>query len=138
MALDNIPEEEGLAQALKGMLAVLKPGGGCYIRLRNFDQIMEDRPRYEFREERVVPYGRVIRLEDWEYPGEDQVIHIYVYLREDVRHPEYWDTDVFAHRRRALRKADLERLLQVSGFSQVEFLPQPNRWHPYEVVAHKL
>ncbi len=138
MALDNIPEEEGLVQALQGMLAVLKPGGGCYIRLRNFDTIMEDRPRYEFRKERAVPFGRVICLEDWEYLGGDQVNHIYVYLREDTRHPEYWDTDIFAYRRRALRKADLERLLHVAGFTQVEFLSQPNRWHPYEVVARKL
>ncbi|MCG7853238.1 MAG: class I SAM-dependent methyltransferase, partial [Methanosarcinaceae archaeon] len=104
MALDNIPEEEGLIQALKGMFTVLKPRGGCYLRLRNIEQVLEDRPRYEFCEERIVPFGRVIRLDDWEYPGEDKIIHICVYLREDTRHPEYWDTVNFAYRRRALRK----------------------------------
>jgi glycine/sarcosine N-methyltransferase len=135
--LDNIPEEGGLIQALQGMLAVLKRGGGCYIRLRNMDQIMEDRPRYEVAEERAVPYGRVIRLDDWEYPGGDQVIHICVYLQEDSRHPEGWDSAYFAYRRLALRKADLERLLRLVGFSQIEFLPVPHRWHPYEVVARK-
>jgi len=138
MALDNIPDEGGLIQALQGMLAVLKPGGGCYIRLRNMDQIVEDRPRYEVKEERAVPFGRAIRLDDWEYPGGDQVIHICVYLREDSRHPEYWDSAYFAYRRRALRKADLERLLRLTGFTQIEFLPVPHRWHPYEVVARKL
>jgi SAM-dependent methyltransferase len=137
MALDNIPDEDDLAQALQGMLAVLKRGGGCYIRLRNMDQIIEDRERYEFKEERTVPYGQVIRLDDWEYPGGDQVIHVCVYLREDTRHPAYWDSAHFAYRRRALRKADLERLLRTAGFTAIEFLPVPHRWHPYEVVARK-
>ncbi len=137
MALDNLIEETGILQALQSMSAVLKPGGQVYIRLRNFDQVMEDRPRYEFKEERKVPFGRVIKIEDWDYESETQMVHIYAYLREDSRHPEYWDSDVFAYRRRVLRKADMEGMLHSVGFEQVQFLPQPNRWYPYEAIARK-
>ena len=138
MALDNITADEGIEQAVRGMYEALKPGGRCYIRLRDFDNIMRVRPRYDFKEERRVPYGRVIRLEDWDYESETYVVCIYVFLREDSRIEGYrWVTDVFAYRRRALRKAELEQFLRVAGFRQVEFLPQPGPWRPYEVVASK-
>src|SRR5690348_6888705 len=45
MALDNITDDGGIQQAVDNMYEVIKPGGTCYIRLRNFDQIMEERPR---------------------------------------------------------------------------------------------
>ena len=51
-ALDNITEDAGIQQALAGMYGALKPGGRCYIRLRDFDDLMEDRERYCFGGER--------------------------------------------------------------------------------------
>lgn len=135
-ALDNITADDEIQQAIGGMFAVLKPGGRCYIRLTDFDNIMADKPRYEFREERRLPHGRVIRLEDWLYETETHAVCVYVYLHEDNRRPGYaWTSDVFALRRRALRKAELAAFLQAAGFQSLEFLPQPSPWHPYEVVA---
>lgn len=51
--------------------------------LRDFDNLMQHKPRYEFREERLVPHGRVIRLEDWHYESETHVVYSYVLLWED-------------------------------------------------------
>jgi hypothetical protein len=97
---------------------------------------MEIKPRYEFRGERSLPDGRVIRLEDWDYESEQHVRYIIVYLWEDYRKTGYpWTSEVFSFRRRALRKAELQRFLIAAGFKQVVFLPQPTPWHPYEVVA---
>jgi ubiquinone/menaquinone biosynthesis C-methylase UbiE len=136
MALDNLTADEDIQQAIDGMFAALKPGGKCYIRLRDFDNIMEDKSRYEFKGERRVPHGRVIRLEDWDYESETHVVFIYVFLWEDNRKDGYrWATDIFSFRRRALRKAELRRFLTTAGFGEIEFLPQPTPWHPYEVVA---
>lgn len=136
MALDNLTADEEIQQAIKGMFGVLKPGGKCYIRLRNFDNLMKHKPRYEFREERLVPHGRVIRLEDWHYESETHVVYSYVLLWEDPRKKGYhWTTDIFSLKRRALRKADLKRFLIAAGFGEIEFLPQSSPWKPYEVVA---
>ena len=138
MALDNITADEQIQQAVKGMFGALRPGGRCYIRLRDFDHIMDVKPRYDFKEERAVPQGRVIRLEDWAYESDTHVLNIYVFLREDERKTDWpWVTDVFSYRRRALRKAELEQFLRGAGFQEVEFLPQPSPWHPHEVVASK-
>jgi ubiquinone/menaquinone biosynthesis C-methylase UbiE len=137
MALDNISENGGILQALMGISAALKPGGKCYIRLRDIEHERDQNLHYEFRKERIVPYGRVILIEDWDFFSEEQVIHIYAYLREDIRHPEYWESDVFAHQRRVLGKKKLVDLLQQAGFVGFECLPQISEWHPYEVVAEK-
>jgi hypothetical protein len=97
---------------------------------------MQYKPRYEFRGERSVPHGRVIRLEDWDYESEQHVLYIIVYLWEDNRKTGYcWTTDIFSFRRRALRKAELQRFLVAAGFKENVFLPQLTPWHPYQVVA---
>jgi ubiquinone/menaquinone biosynthesis C-methylase UbiE len=136
MALDNLTIDQDIQQALDEMFAVLKPEGKCYIRLRDFDNIMADKPHYDFKEERLVPDGRIIRLEDWRYESETHVICMHVFLWEDHRKQGYrWKTDVFSFRRRAIRKAELQQFLVTAGFSEITFLPRSNPWQPYEVVA---
>jgi hypothetical protein len=110
----------------------------CYLRLRDFDHLLSVRPRYDVKEERAVRYGRVIRLEDWLYESEQHVVNAWVFLREDTRKQGYrWETTVFAYRRRALRKGELQALLRGAGFDCIRFLPQPSPWDPYEVVAER-
>ena len=138
MALDNITTDAGIQQAVRAMFEALKPGGQCYIRLRDLDHLSTVRPRYDFREERTVPHGQVICLEDWEYEHAPELVNVYVFLREDTRKEGYrWETSAFCYPRRVLRKGDLERFLRAAGFRQVTFLPQPSPWAPYEVVASK-
>ncbi len=135
-ALDNLTIDEDIQQAINGMFSVLKPGGKCYIRQRNFDNIMQHKPHYDVKEERRVPQGRVIRLEDWHYESNTHVLCIYIFLWEDQRKKGYrWTTDIFSFRRRAIRKVDLKRFLKKAGFKTVEFLPPPSPWIPYEVIA---
>ena len=138
MALDNITDDGGIQQAVNNIYEVIKPGGTCYIRLRNFDQIMEDRPRYEFKQERRRPHGRVLWIEDWDYLSETQIIHIYAFLHEDKRRDGYpWDYEALGYVRRVVHKADIEHYLSRAGFRQILFLPSPNRWSPMEILAHK-
>lgn len=139
MALDNICEEQGIQQAIQGMVSVLNPGGMLYLRLRDFDAIMTERPRYEFKWVRPLPYGRLYRMEDWVYESETHVVHIDVFWLEDDRKTGYpWSSEILAYRRRVLRKAVLEPLLLDGGFRSVEFLPRPEGFYPpYEVLAVK-
>ena len=138
MALDNIIDEGEIARAVAGMFAALRPGGRCYLRLRDFDHLLAVRPRYEVREERAVPRGRIIRIEDWAFEGATHAICTYIFLREDERQVGYrWRTDLFAYRRRALPKAGLEGFMRDAGFARIAFLPQRSPWASYAVVADK-
>jgi glycine/sarcosine N-methyltransferase len=56
MALDNITEDEGIHQTLRGMYAALKLGGKLYIRLRDFDWLLQDRTRYDLKYVRQLPW----------------------------------------------------------------------------------
>jgi SAM-dependent methyltransferase len=140
-ALDNILEDAGIQRALDGMCGALKPGGGCYIVLRDFDFVMAEKPRWEFRGERRLPHGRVIKVEDWEYESETHAACIYLFWREDERKKEGWaqgwEWEAYGWRRRALRKHELEAMLRQAGFAEVTFAPKENPWAPYEVVARK-
>jgi ubiquinone/menaquinone biosynthesis C-methylase UbiE len=136
MALDNILDDAEIQAAISELWQVLRPKGRCYIRLRDFDHLLAMKPRYEMREERVLPTGRMLRLEDWVYESATHVICIYVFLHEDHTKPGYrWETTAYGYRRRALCKADLARILGTAGFTDIIFLPQPSPWSPYAVTA---
>lgn len=139
MALYDLGSAEGIQEALHGMFAALRPGGKCYLRLRDMDWIMEDRPRHQFYGEKRTPHGRVICVEDWDYESETHLVHLYAFLREDERYQDFrrWATETLGYRKYAVRKAELERFLQAAGFRGIEFLPQPGPWSPYQVVAEK-
>jgi len=138
MALDNLLDDAEIQAAIAELWQVLRPHGCCYIRLRDFDHLLAGKPRYEMREERVLPTGRVLRLEDWIYESDTHVICIYIFLHEDLTKPGYrWKTTAYGYRRRALQKADLARMLRTAGFADIIFLPQSSPWSPYAVVAAK-
>ena len=138
MALDNLVTDDAIADALRSMRAALKPGGRCYLRQRNFDVVMAARPRYDFREERPVPHGRVIRLEDWVYESDERLVCVWVFLREDERRAGHrWETTTLAWRRRALRGSELAAHLEAAGFAAVRFLPQASAWSPHEILADR-
>ncbi|MBI3972581.1 MAG: class I SAM-dependent methyltransferase [Chloroflexi bacterium] len=65
MALDNIADDSDIRRALAGTFGALRPGGRCYIRLRDLEHVVDHRLRYEWKGERPLPYGRLITIEDW-------------------------------------------------------------------------
>lgn len=143
MALDNLPDLDAVRAALAGLAGAIRPGGRLYLRLRDLEEIARDLPRYQFKEERALPHGRLLRLKDWEDAGDGSLICAHVFLREDRRWPgsdaeqEYtWHTEVFRYRRRVLPKAELGRLLAAAGFGEVRFLSTEFRhWRPLELLA---
>jgi ubiquinone/menaquinone biosynthesis C-methylase UbiE len=138
MALDNLLQDAQIQAAISELWQILRPHGRCYIRLRDFDHLLAMKPHYELREERTVPGGRVLRLEDWIYESDTQVVCIYVFLHEDQRKSGYrWETTAYGYRRRALRKAELAGMLSTAGFSDITFLAQSSPWSPYAVMATK-
>jgi hypothetical protein len=117
----------------------VKPGGKLYIRLRDFDWLLQDRTRYDLKFVRQLPQGVFLGLEDWIFESESHVIMVEVYYLEDKRKTGYrWSSEIFAIRRRALRKAEFRTFLWKAGFTSVEFLPQSDGFAPWaEVVALK-
>lgn len=137
--LYEITEDEGIQRAVDGMYAALKPGGRYYIRLRDMDALLEDKPRYEFHGEVRTPHGRVFCIEDWEYESETHATQIYVFMTEDERRDDWrrWRTEAVGTRKRAICQSELVQFLTRAGFEDITFLKRAGSWEPYEVVAHK-
>ena len=137
--LYEIPTDEGIRQAIRGMFASLKPGGKCFLQFRDMDNLMEDQPRHEFHGETRYPGGRVFCIEDHDYISENQVVVMYAFLREneklDPSHYLRWTTETIGVRKNVLRKAQLQRMLLEEGFSPVTFLPQPEPWMNVRLIA---
>jgi len=74
-------------QPLSAMYAVLKPGGHCYLRLRDTDFLIE--PRYTFRGEKHVPHDRIICVDDWDFENDNTVVSIEPFLRQDQRYQDH-------------------------------------------------
>ena len=139
-ALYEIPTDEGLCQAVRGTFTTLKSGGKCYLRLRDMDDLMDEQPRHVFRDERRVPNGRIIWIQDWEYESESTMIAMDAFLREDERldHPsDHFRrvTETIGVRKKLLRKAELGRGLVSEGLDPAVFLPQPEPWMAVQVIA---
>ena len=138
-ALYEIPTDEGLHQAVRGIFTTLKPGGKCYLRFRDKDFLMEEQPRHVFHGERRVPNGRIIWIQGWDYESESTVIAMDAFLREDeCRAPSdhfRWVTETIGVRKKVLRKAELQCVLVSEGFNPVIFLPQPEPWMDIQLTA---
>jgi len=138
-ALYEIPDEEDLHQAARGMFGALKPGGKCYLHLRDMDELMEDQPRHVFLGERRLSNGRVLWIQDWDFESETQVVALDAFLseNEDLDPSDHfrWTTETIGVRKRVLYKAELQSLLDSAGFNPVTFLPKPVPWANVEVVA---
>ena len=138
-ALYELPTDEGIRQAIRGMFAALKPGGKCFLLFRDMDELMEDQPRHEFHGERRLPNERIIWVQDWEYESEDQVVALDAFLREDLtRDPsDYlrWTTETIGIRKKVMRKAKLQAMLLEEGFYPVTYLPKPEPWDNPRLIA---
>jgi hypothetical protein len=121
------------------MYAALKPGGRCYVRLRDMDMLMEDKPRWQFHGEVRTQGKRVFCIQDWDYESETHATQTYVFLTEDERCDDWrrWRTEAAGTRKRAIGRSELERFLAEAGFREIAFLPREGGWEPHEVVARK-
>ncbi len=140
-ALYEIPTDDGLRQAVKGIFSSLKPGGKCYLRFRDMDFLMEEQPRHVFCREKRISNGRIIWIEDWEYESEATVIALDAFLRENesIAPTDHfrWVTETIGVRKKVLRKADLQDILIDEGFFPVTFLPQAEPWMEVQIVASR-
>jgi ubiquinone/menaquinone biosynthesis C-methylase UbiE len=138
-ALYEITEDVEIQRAVDGMYAALRPGGRCYVRLRDMDDLMADKPRYSVHGEVRTAQGRMFCIQDWEYESETHVTQIYAFLIEDEQYDDWrrWRSDAVGIRKRAIGQADLVQFLTHAGFEDITFLERAGAWEPYEVVAHK-
>jgi len=128
MAVDNaVPHllsEEEIAQALRAVGAVLKPGGLLLLSMRDFDRCLDggERPFGEgpFIHEETPPRRILYQVWDWR---DERVYDAHLYITWQVEGagegaaPPPWRVHHGVTRYRALRRAELSHLARNCGFT---------------------
>jgi glycine/sarcosine N-methyltransferase len=138
-ALDNaLPHLEGeteVSQALGGLDSLLVPGGLFLASIRDYDAMLQDRPRVEAPRVIDEPDGHrvVFQVWDWAADGGSYRLHLYFVRYRDGRGA---DTRVFTSRYWPLTRARLETLLGAAGFTDVAWHePEATGFHQPVVAA---
>jgi SAM-dependent methyltransferase len=123
-SLPHLQSEDDLLKALNAMKSRLNSGGLLLISIRDYDQLLEERP--QTTPLRVIDddNGRRITFQVWDwYPDNDAYVinHFILHQQGDNLRTIHHQTEYAA-----LRRADLSRLLEKAGFHDIQ-------WHMTDV-----
>jgi 2-polyprenyl-3-methyl-5-hydroxy-6-metoxy-1,4-benzoquinol methylase len=112
-AMPHLLTDADLDAAARAMVSRLVPGGLLLASLRDYDALLENRPR--FTSERVLdtPEGRRILFQTWDWAadGRQYTVHQFILRQEG----EAWHTTEHTGVYRALQRVELERALTQAG-----------------------
>lgn len=120
-SLPHLIEDTDLAQALRNFHGLLTVGGILLIGMRDFDFMLEDRPRFVPRQLHTDdPDSDVILFDVWDWedgPPATVVFNTFIVTGKG----DAYSVHKTAVRYRALRRAELETLLTEAGFTDIKF-----------------
>ncbi|SDJ88661.1 class I SAM-dependent methyltransferase [Microbulbifer yueqingensis] len=119
-SLPHLLTDSEIRQALKGMYSRLRPGGGCIITMRDYDQAERGRGL-------VKPYGvresggtRYLVWQVWGFEGDHYDLSMY-FVADDMKSAAV-KTHVMRSRYYAVSPDAVVELMRVAGFSEVQRL----------------
>ncbi len=119
-ALPHLLSDEDLRNTTRAVAAKLRPGGLFLASIRDYDRLLEEKPRATQPQVIDSPEGRRIIFQVWDW-AEDG--HSYTFSLFIVRQRgEHWATSERRTVYRTLRRATLEEALGAAGFTHL-------RWH---------
>ena len=116
-SLSHVSGPDDLAAVLGEMASVTAPTGTCLVELRDWDRIIEQRPKGQIRQAKEMPEGRLISFDIWHYPSPEVMIMEVFVLRERGGH---WDVRRREVVHRTISRAEFEGAATKAGFSKVE------------------
>ncbi len=114
-ALPHLLTDDDLRLAVDNMAAKLRPGGMFLASIRDYDRLVQERPRGEGPRVFDDIRGRRVAFQvwDWSDTGSTYQLHQFVVRQEGAG----WRTDHFSTEYRALLAADLVLALRHAGFA---------------------
>lgn len=128
-ALPHLVEPEDLAAAFRSLRRVLRPAGVLLVSIRDYDAILESRPRGEVPRMSGQPGSRRLVVQAWEWDAVEPRYQLHQFvLREQ---PDgAWSARHFETRYRALRRVELETIGREAGFTDLRWLePAATRFY---------
>lgn len=120
-SLSHLLTEQDLSRALRQIHDQARPGGMVVVGQRDWDAILQERPRFFFRQEhRDTPShgSRTVLFDLWHYddPGE-RLVDFEIFILEEAANG--WTVEVFPLRYRMWRRRALIDLMEDAGLTNV-------------------
>jgi SAM-dependent methyltransferase len=138
-ALDNaLPHltPDQLPQAIKAVASRLKRGGLYLASIRDYDELVEQRPAMQA----PAFFGgegtrRIVhQIWDW-FDAEKYKLHLYITIQAD----QHWKTHHFISEYRCLKRLELSDVLKLTGFSEpIWLMPAESGYYQPVVLARRL
>ena len=122
-ALPHLLADEDLQLAAANIASKLRPGGLFLASIRDYDHLVQTRPRSEMPRVFDGPDGRRITFQVWDWAPEGDTYQVHQFLLRQT--DDRWRTDHLEAPYRALLREDLDATLHAAGFEDI-------RWHEPE------
>lgn len=131
-ALPHLVEREDQEAAFQSLRRVLRPAGLLLVSIRDYDAILESRPRGETPRMSGQPGSRRLVAQAWEWDADEPLYQLHQFVLREQRDGE-WSAHHFQTRYRALRRIELETIGREGGFTDLRWL-EPDATHFYQPI----
>jgi SAM-dependent methyltransferase len=133
-ALPHLLTNADLDLAFQHIRAKLKPKGLFLASLRDYDELIQSRPRSSLPQVVEGAEGRHIIFQVWDWAADGQSYQLHLFLLRQVG--SSWQTVERVTRYRALLREELTERLRQAGFGEVHwYLPEQSGFFQPVVVA---
>ena len=133
-ALPHLLTDEDLLTAAKSMWKRLNPGGLFLASIRDYDQILQERPQVSLP--RILDDGNRIVFQAWEWQQNTNIYNVsqFIIINSDGQ----WRTTCATTQYRAIQRHELTTVLGQAGFSQINWLmPDESGYYQPIILARK-
>jgi SAM-dependent methyltransferase len=135
-ALAHFLTDYDLQTAIRNMAAKTVPGGLWMASFRDYDRLLQDRPRATQPQVVDTPEGRRISFQVWDWLGDGRS---YTLNHHTVKQAgDGWETSCRVTQLRAWRRAELSLILSQAGLSDIQWhVPEASGYYQPVVSARK-
>lgn len=136
-SLPHLFNENDLNQALSNIQDKLVCGGLFLASIRDYDQLLQEKPRATLPIVHDDVRGKRIVFQVWDWENEDNIYKLEHFIVR--RHGEEWITNSRSTKYRAILRTELSRLLSETGFTDIVWHhPEETGYYQPVVVARRI
>lgn len=136
-SLPHLLNDNDLHQALSNIWDKLICGGLFLASIRDYDQLLQERPRVTFPIVHDDDRGKRIVFQVWDWENDNNTYTLEHFVIR--KHGEEWRTSSRSTKYKAILRSELSRLLSETGFTDIIWhLPEETEYYQPVVTARRI
>lgn len=136
-AIPHLLSDADLRLAAEGMAVKLQPDGLLVVSIRDYDAIIQQRPRSELPRVFDRPEGRQIAFQVWDWSETSPTYTVHQFITRETADGS-WATHHDSTVYRTLQRAELAEIVQAAGLREVQWrLPDETGYYQPILTARK-